>query len=296
MAARVGWVGVGVMGKHMCAHLMKAGHRATVYSRTAAKCAPLVEQGATLAASPREVAEASDVVFTIVSNPSDVESVVLDPQSGVLGGMRPGGTLIDMTTSTPSLAIRIDEAARALDIRSLDAPVSGGDVGAQAGTLSIMCGGERATFDAVQPLLACMGKNIQLMGGAGSGQHTKMCNQVLVCTTMIGVCESMLYAQRAGLDPLAVVGAIGSGAAGSWAINNLGPKVVAADYAPGFMIEHFVKDLGIALSEASAMGLRLPGLELAHRLYASLLEQGHGKDGTQALVLAIQAAAAEASK
>lgn len=289
---RVGWIGVGLMGRHMCAHVMDAGHTATVYSRTAAKCAPLIERGATLAASPREVASASDVVFTVVSRPEDVRSVVLDPDTGVFAGLRQGGILVDMTTSTPSLAVELGTEAARRGFGVLDAPVSGGDVGAKAGTLSIMCGGDPATFAAVRPLLECMGKNVRLMGGAGSGQHTKMCNQILAVNNMIGVCESLLYAQRAKLDVSAVIQAIGAGAAGSWAMNNLGAKVAARDLAPGFMIEHMVKDLGIALEEAEAMGLQLHGLAFAKRCYERLRERGHGRDGTQALVLALEELAA----
>jgi 3-hydroxyisobutyrate dehydrogenase len=337
---RIGFVGIGVMGRHMCGHLMDAGHEVAVFSRTASKCVPLVAKGARLAASPRDAASSADVVFTIVSQPVDVRSVVLDQETGILAGLRAGAVLVDMTTSTPSLAVEIHAEAQRRGVGVLDAPVSGGDVGAKAASLSIMCGGERATFDAVRPLLDVMGKNVRLMGGAGSGQHTKMANQVrmllslrlagfgspgsdavrfavpalvhlhplprprlsdtrcapqiLACNNMIGVCEALLYAQTAGLEDLeGVIDALGSGAAGSWAMNNLGRKVVARDLAPGFMIEHMVKDLRIALAEASAMGLQLPGLELAERLYALLLERGHGKDGTQALVLALEQLAKE---
>ncbi|KAG8470232.1 hypothetical protein KFE25_008653 [Diacronema lutheri] len=254
---RVGWIGVGVMGRHMCAHLIDRGHTATVFSRTAAKCAPLLDKGAMLATSPREVARASDVVFTVVSTPDDVRRVVLDPADGVFAGLREGGVLVDMTTSTPTLAVELGAEAVRRGFGVLDAPVSGGDVGAKAGTLSIMCGGELTTFETVLPLLECMGRNVRLMGGAGSGQHTKMCNQILAASNMVGVCESLLYAHRAGLDVEAVIKAVGAGAAGSWAMNNLGVKVASRDLAPGFMIEHMVKDLRIALREADAMGLQL---------------------------------------
>ncbi|KAJ1616312.1 2-hydroxy-3-oxopropionate reductase [Pavlovales sp. CCMP2436] len=285
---RIGFVGIGVMGKYMCQHLMASGHTATVFSRTAAKCCPLVSKGATFCYTPREVAAASDVVFTMVSQPTDVRDVVFNPETGIFAGLRNGGTFVDMTTSTPSLAVEIAREAETRGFFALDAPVSGGDIGAKAGTLSIMCGGDRATFDAVRPLLDSMGKNVRLMGGAGSGQHTKMCNQILACNNMIGVCESLLYAQKAGLDAEAVIEAIGAGAAGSWAVNNLGKKVAKRDLAPGFMVQHMVKDLRIALEEANAMGLKLPGLELAERMYALLLEHGYGKDGTQALVIALE--------
>ena len=205
--------------------------------------------------------------------------------------MTPGALLVEMTTSTPSLALHVAAWAAAQGVLALDAPVSGGDVGAEAGTLSIMCGGSEPAFVAAQPWLQLMGKNIAHMGGPGAGQHTKMCNQILACSNMIGMAESLVYARRAGLDPEAVIGAIGAGAAGSWAVNNLGPRASKGDLKPGFMIEHMTKDLGIALGESERLGLRLQGLALAHRLYASLLRHGHGRDGTQALVLAIEDAA-----
>lgn len=287
MALRVGWVGVGVMGRHMCGHLMKAGHEATVFSRTAAKCQPLVDKGATMAYSPKEVAEQSDIVFTMVGAPDDVQDVTLG-EFGVLAGLKPGGLVCDMTTSTPGLALQVAAWAAAQGCLAMDAPVSGGDVGAEAGTLSIMCGGSKPAMDLATPLLELMGSRIQYMGGPGAGQHTKMCNQILACSNMVGMCESLVYAQRSGLDPLAVIDAIGAGAAGSWAINNLGARVVQRDFAPGFMIEHMAKDLGIALGEAERLGLELPGLALAERLYAALNARGHGRDGTQALILALE--------
>ncbi|KAL3933128.1 MAG: hypothetical protein SGPRY_000424 [Prymnesium sp.] len=308
---RIGWIGVGVMGRHMASHLLRAGHELCVFSRTPSTCAPLIEQGATLAASPLAAAEGCQAVFTMVGSPRDVEEVNIG-EKGALLGMSAGSLLVDMTTSNPSLAKRIETAASQRGVLSLDAPVSGGDVGAEAATLSIMCGGSEGAMEAARPLLSLLGKSIAHMGGAGAGQHTKtitpvsvatvaspmqlrpprltaVCNQILACSNMIGVTESLLYAHRAGLDPQAVVQAIGAGAAGSWAMNNLGPRVVARDFAPGFMIQHMTKDLGIALAEAEQMGLELPGLALAHKLYASLLEQGHGKDGTQALTLALEA-------
>ena len=287
MAIRVAWVGVGVMGKHMCRHLLDGGHSCSVFSRTASKCDDLVSAGATLCASPKEAAAGADVVFTMVGAPSDVESVTLG-QDGVLASLRPGGVLVDMTTSTPSLAERIAEQARAGGVLALDAPVSGGDVGAKAGSLSIMCGGSEEALTKARPLLQLMGGSISHMGGPGAGQHTKMCNQILACNNMIGMTESLLYAHRAGLDVEGVIKAIGAGAAGSWAVNNLGPRVAARDFKPGFMIEHMAKDLGIACAEAERLGLRLPGLALAQRLYASLLKHGHGRDGTQALLLALE--------
>jgi 3-hydroxyisobutyrate dehydrogenase len=287
---RFGWIGVGVMGRHMAAHLLAAGHEAQVFSRTAAKCQPLVERGARLVGSPQAAAEGCDVVFTMVGTPDDVESVILGPD-GVLAGLKPGALLVDFTTSTPSLALHVAAWSAAQGVMSLDAPVSGGDVGAKAATLSIMCGGSDEAFSAARPWLELLGKNIVHMGGPGAGQHTKMCNQILICSNMIGMTESLVYARRAGLDVEAVIKAIGAGAAGSWAVNNLGPRVARRDFAPGFMIEHMAKDLGIALAESERLGLRLPGLTLARRLYDALLRHGHGKDGTQALVLAIEDAA-----
>lgn len=251
------------------------------------KTAELAARGAVVAATPQEVAANSDVVFTIVGYPSDVRECILGA-TGVLDGLRPGGIVIDMTTSEPSLAQEIYEAAKAKGVGSLDAPVSGGDVGARNAALSIMCGGDKATFDAVMPLFSTMGKNIKLLGGPGAGQHTKMVNQILIANNMIGVCEGLLYAYRAGLSPDEVIAAVGAGAAASFSINVLGPRIVKGDFAPGFYVEHFIKDLGIALAEAKRMKIALPGLSLAHQLYIALEAQGNGKSGTQALFLALE--------
>ena len=286
--SKIAWVGVGVMGRHMVGHLMKAGNEATLFSRTASKCALLVDKGARLAASPREAAEGAEVVFTMVGAPSDVEAVTLGPDGVLAADLAPGAVIVDMTTSTPSLALEIAQRAKVKGVETLDAPVSGGDVGAAAGTLSIMVGGSDAAIALALPLLEVMGKNIRHMGGPGAGQHTKMCNQILACNNMMGMTESLLYAHRAGLDVDGVIAAIGAGAAGSWAINNLGARQAQRDFAPGFMIEHMVKDLGIACTEAEQLGLNLPGLENARRLYAALLQHGHGRDGTQALILALE--------
>eukprot|EP00965_Chrysotila_dentata_P210440 6185881-Pleurochrysis_carterae.AAC.1 len=223
----------------------------------------------------------------MVGTPSDVEKVTTG-QDGVLSGMKPGGLFVDCTTSKPSLAVQLAACAAVQGVLALDAPVSGGDVGARAGTLSFMCGGSEAAMSRARPFLDVMGSKISHMGGPGTGQHTKMCNQILACSNMIGMVESLLYAHTAGLDADAVIGAIGAGAAGSWAMNNLGPRVVRRDFEPGFMIEHMAKDLGMALEEADRMGLNLPGLELAQRLYASLLKHGHGRAGTQSLILALE--------
>ncbi|HHK42981.1 MAG TPA: NAD(P)-dependent oxidoreductase [Planctomycetaceae bacterium] len=283
---RLGWIGTGVMGRSMCGHLMASGFAMTVYNRTKAKAEPLLEQGATWADSPRAVAEQSDVVFAIVGFPSDVRSVFLGTD-GALAGSREGNILVDMTTSEPSLAIEIYDAAKAKGVSSIDAPVSGGDVGAREARLSIMIGGDRDAVESLQPCWDAMGKTVVYQGGPGAGQHTKMVNQTLIATNMIGVCEALLYAYRAGLDLETVMQSVASGAAGSWSLSNLGPRIIAGNFDPGFFVEHFIKDMGIALAEAKAMGISLPGLALAHQLYVALQAQGHGRDGTHALQLAL---------
>ncbi|MEB2284735.1 MAG: oxidoreductase [Polyangiaceae bacterium UTPRO1] len=284
---RVGWIGTGIMGAAMCGHLMAAGHAATVFTRTRSRAEPLLQRGAAWAETPAAVAAAADVVFTMVGYPADVRAVVLGA-TGVLAGARAGTILVDMSTSEPSLAREIDAAARARGVAALDAPVSGGDVGAREARLSIMVGGDADTFARVRPLLALMGKTIVLQGPAGSGQHTKMVNQILVASSMIGVCEGLLYARRAGLDVPTVLASVAGGAAGSWSLANYVPRIERGDLEPGFMIEHFVKDMKIALAESRRMGLTLPGLDLAERLYARLVDAGHGRKGIQALLLALE--------
>jgi len=284
---RIGWIGTGVMGVSMCGHLMAAGHPTTVFNRTRAKANTLLERGAAWADSPRAVAQASDVVFTIVGYPEDVRRVYFEPD-GVLAGLAPGMIAVDMTTTSPSLAVEIDAAARKIGAHALDAPVSGGDVGAKNAALSIMVGGEADVFQAVLPLFERMGRIILHQGAAGSGQHTKMCNQIVIAGSMIGVCESLLYATRAGLDPQAMLTAISKGAAGCWSLDNLAPRILKGDFAPGFMIDHFVKDMGIALEESRRMGLELPGLTLVNSLYVEAAQAGQGRQGTQALFLALQ--------
>jgi 3-hydroxyisobutyrate dehydrogenase len=279
---RIGWIGTGVMGAPMCGHLLAAGHEVHVYSRTPAKAQALLEKGARWCASPAAVAAGSDVVFTMVGFPAEVEAVLLGGD-GVLAAAHPHSVIIDMSTSPPALARRLAAAAAGRGVNALDAPVSGGDVGARDATLAIMVGGEEATFRQVEPLLQLLGKRVTHMGPAGAGQHTKMCNQILIASTMIGVVEALLYAARSGLDPSRVIDVIGSGAAASWAINNLGPRIVARDYQPGFYIKHFIKDLGIALEEARRMGLSLPGLELARQLYDQARDLDLENCGTQAL-------------
>jgi 3-hydroxyisobutyrate dehydrogenase len=283
---RLGWIGTGVMGASMCAHLMKAGFSMTVHTRTRAKAESLIKGGAAWAASPREVAQNADVIFSIVGFPHDVRACLLG-ENGALVGSKAGNILVDMTTSQPSLAIEIAEKAAQKGVSSIDAPVSGGDVGAREARLSIMIGGDH---DAVMSLKACweaMGKTWVLQGGPGAGQHTKMVNQTLIASNMIGVCEALLYAHRAGLDLPTVMESVASGAAGSWSLSNLGPRIIAGNFDPGFFVEHFIKDMGIALDEANRMGLALPGLALAKQLYTSVQSLGMGKRGTHALELAL---------
>ena len=283
---RIGWIGTGVMGAHMVGHLMAAGFPATVSNRSKSKAEPLLAKGAQWAETPKEVAAASDIVFTIVGFPSDVREVMLGEQ-GALAGSKAGNVLVDMTTSEPSLAVEIAEAARGKGVHSVDAPVSGGDVGAKNAKLSIMIGGEADVVEALQPCWQAMGSTIVHQGPAGSGQHTKMVNQILIASNMIGVCESLLYGYKSGLDLPTVLKSVGSGAAGSWSLLNLGPRIMDNNFDPGFFVEHFIKDMGIALSEAKRMGLFLPGLALAHQLYIAVKAQGHGRAGTHALELAL---------
>jgi 3-hydroxyisobutyrate dehydrogenase len=283
---RLGWIGTGVMGSSMCGHLIDAGFSMTVYSRTQSKTEPLIGKGASWANSPRAVAEASDVVFSIVGFPRDVRQVTLG-ENGSLAGSKPGNVLVDMTTSEPSLAIEIAEAAAAKDVTSIDAPVSGGDVGAREARLSIMIGGDATAVEALRPCWDAMGKTIVHQGGPGAGQHTKMVNQTLIASNMIGVCEALLYGYKSGLDLPTVMESIASGAAGSWSLSNLGPRIIDGNFDPGFFVEHFIKDMGIALAEAKRMNIALPGLALAHQMYVALAAQGHARDGTHALQLAL---------
>ena len=284
---RIGWIGTGVMGRWMCQHAMAKGFTATVYNRTREKAQPLVELGAAFAESPRAVAERSDVVFAIVGFPKDVREVFLGP-AGALAGSKPGTVLVDMTTSDPSLAKEIYEAAKAKGVHTLDAPVSGGDVGAKNATLSIMIGGDKDVVAAVTPVFEAMGKTIVHQGGPGAGQHTKMVNQILISSNMIAVCEGLLYGHKAGLDLETVFKSVSVGAAGSKALEILGPRMLQRNFEPGFYVEHFIKDMGIALAEAEKMNLSLPGLALAKQLYEAVRAQGYGRKGTHALLLALE--------
>lgn len=285
-STRLGWIGTGVMGRSMCGHLLAKGFAVTVYNRSKDKAQPLLERGAAWADSPRQVAAQSDVVFAIVGFPQDVREVFLGPD-GALAGSKPGNILVDMTTSEPSLAVEIYQAAKAKGVHAVDAPVSGGDIGAREARLSIMIGGDQEVVEALRPCWEAMGKTIVHQGGPGAGQHTKMTNQIVIATNMIGVCEGLLYAYKAGLNLETVMQSIAPGAAGSWSLSNLGPRIIHNNFDPGFFVEHFVKDMGIALAEAGRMNLSLPGLALAQQLYVALKAQGHGRDGTHALQLAL---------
>ena len=283
---KIGWIGTGVMGNSMAGHLLAAGFAVSVYSRTKAKSEALIGKGAGWAESPKALAEQSDVIFAIVGFPSDVREVMLGA-NGALAGSKPGNVLVDMTTSEPSLAVEIAEAAKGKGVFSVDAPVSGGDIGAKNAALSIMVGGDKEVVDALQPCFAAMGKTIIHQGGPGAGQHTKMVNQILIASNMVGVCEALLYGYKSGLDLETVMKSVSVGAAGSWSLSNLGPRIMANNFDPGFFVEHFIKDMGIALDEAKRMNLALPGLALSNQLYLSLKAQGGGRLGTHALQLAL---------
>lgn len=285
---KIGWIGTGVMGFSMAGHLIDGGHDLYLFNRTKEKADGLLARGARWCDSPFDVASLTDILFTIIGLPSDVEEVYFG-EKGILSSRPACSIVVDMTTTRPGLSRAISRKAVGLGLESLDAPVSGGDIGARDASLAIMAGGKESVFNEVVPIFRLMGKNISYMGGPGAGQHTKMCNQILVAGTMIGVCESLLYAAGLGLDREAVIEVIGKGAASSWSINNLGPRIVRGEYDTGFFVEHFIKDMGIALEEASAAGVSLPGLALVQQLYVAVKAQGHGRSGTQALYLALKA-------
>lgn len=284
---RIGWIGTGVMGVSMCGHLLARGNAVTVFNRTKAKALPLLDKGARWVDSPRAVAEESEVVFTMVGYPQDVRDVYLG-KNGVLEGGHAGQILVDMTTTAPALAGEIYAAAKSKGMMAIDAPVSGGDVGARNGTLSIMVGGDEEAVAKAIPLLQLMGRTIVHQGGPGTGQHAKLCNQIVIAGTMIGVCESLLYGTKAGLNLETMLQSIRGGAAGCWTLETLAPRILKHDFAPGFFVEHFIKDMGLALEEAQRMGLKLPGLELARELYLRTQALGHGRSGTHALMLALE--------
>ena len=279
---RIGFIGLGVMGRSMARHLRNAGHDLTVYNRTRARADEIIELGARWADSPADVARDADVVITMVGYPRDVEEVYFGA-NGVIENAKRNALLIDMTTSTPSLAVRIAEAASARGIDALDAPVSGGDIGAREARLTIMVGGSRDAFDRALPVFQVMGKNINLMGGPGAGQHTKMCNQIAIASGMLGVCEALAYAKGAGIDQTEMINTISTGAAASWSLSNYGPRIIKGDFAPGFYVKHFIKDMEIALQSADEMGLDARGLRLALEMYKKLAASGGGDYGTQAL-------------
>jgi 3-hydroxyisobutyrate dehydrogenase len=278
----IGFIGLGVMGKSMARNLLKAGYPLLVYTRTKEKANDLIEEGAVWKESVAQLAKEADVVITMVGYPKDVEEVYFG-EEGILANVKEGTYVIDMTTSTPSLAEKIYQAAKERNVYALDAPVSGGDIGAKEGKLTIMVGGDEEVFSACKPILERLGTNIVLQGKAGAGQHTKMCNQIAIASNMIGVCEALAYAKRSGLDPLKVLESISQGAAGSWSLSNLGPRMLSGDFKPGFYVKHFIKDMKIALEEAEKMNLQLPGLALAKSMYEELAKAGEDNSGTQAL-------------
>ena len=281
--ARIGWIGTGVMGSAMAGHLLAAGYPLTVHSRTKSKCQPLLDGGAEWAASPAEVGEASDIVFSIVGYPRDVEEVTIGGH-GCLAGLSEGGIICDMTTSSPALARRIAEEAAGRGRTALDAPVTGGDIGAREARLSIFVGGERAAYEKILPCLEVMGKKILHCGEAGAGQSAKLANQVAIAGVMFSVCESLLFAQEAGIDVAKWRDLVGSGAAGSAAMNTLGVRLLGLDYEPGFFVDHFIKDLGLCLEECRRLCLVLPGSELAVELDRTVQARGEGGKGTQILI------------
>jgi 3-hydroxyisobutyrate dehydrogenase len=286
-ATRIGWIGTGVMGSSMCSHVLQAGYRVTLHSRTKDKAKLLLDLGAKWAENPRAVAAESDMLFTMVGFPQDVRTVYFG-ETGILAGAPPGTVLVDMTTTDPALSREIAERATAMGLSAIDAPVSGGDVGARNATLSIMVGGDRKAVQAVMPVFELLGNKIVHQGGPGTGQQAKLCNQIVIAGTMVGVCESLLYGSKAGLDLKRMLDSIRGGAAACWTLDHLAPRILQRNFEPGFFVEHFVKDMGLALEESKRMGLVLPGLTLVHQLYQTVQTLGHGRSGTHALILALE--------
>lgn len=282
-AKKIGFIGTGVMGASIVKHLLQVGHEVTVYTRTKSKAEALVALGAKWANTPALATKEQQIVFTMVGYPKDVEEVY-NGKDGIFSAANEGTIVVDMTTSEPTLAQKLYEQANAIGVSSLDAPVSGGDIGAQNGTLSLMVGGDLEVFEKMKPIFEVFGENIVYQGAAGAGQHTKMCNQIVIASGMVGVCESMAYGLKAGLTMDEVLRSITAGAAGSWSLSNLAPRMLKGDLAPGFYIKHIIKDMKIALDEAERMNLQLPGLALAKSMYDQLLEEGYGENGTQALI------------
>ncbi|WP_399628408.1 NAD(P)-dependent oxidoreductase [Sporosarcina sp. SG10008] len=279
---KIAFLGTGVMGVSVVNHLLDSNYEVAIYTRTKEKARTLIDAGAVWMDTVAAAVKDAELVFTMLGYPGDVEEVYFG-EGGIFSTGKAGQILIDMTTSSPALAIRIANAGAKLQMATIDAPVSGGDIGAKNGTLSIMCGGEEEVFNAITPVLAVFGKQIVYQGLAGSGQHAKMCNQIAIATNMIGVCEALVYAEKAGLDPETVLKSISTGAAGSWSLSNLAPRMLDGDFEPGFYVKHFMKDINIALAEAEAMNLSLPGLQLASEMYKKLVEKGFGDQGTQVL-------------
>ncbi|MEC2057571.1 NAD(P)-dependent oxidoreductase [Peribacillus psychrosaccharolyticus] len=279
----IGFIGTGVMGNSMSRHILDAGFQLIVYTRSKEKAQDLLENGAKWAVSPEELAQQADVIISMVGYPKDVEEIYLG-EKGILKDTGRTKYVIDMTTSTPSLAVKIYEKALDAGVKALDAPVSGGDIGARERKLTIMAGGSKDDFEDIRSILEIFGTNIIYQGEAGAGQHTKMCNQIAIASNMIGVAEAVVYAKKAGLDPERVLQSISAGAAGSWSLSNLAPRMIKGDFAPGFYIKHFIKDMGIALEEAEKMQMDVPGLKLAKSLYEELAEAGEESSGTQAIL------------
>ncbi|MER2115405.1 MAG: NAD(P)-dependent oxidoreductase [Solibacillus isronensis] len=280
---KIGFIGTGVMGASIVMHLLNAGHDVTIYTRTKSKAADLIAAGAKWVETPAQASIEQDIIFTMVGYPKDVEEVYIG-ENGIFSAAKQGAIVIDMTTSEPTLAKKLYHEASERGLHSLDAPVSGGDIGAKNGTLSLMVGGDKDVFEKMQPIFELFGQNIIYQGVAGSGQHTKMCNQIAIASGMIGVCESMAYGLKAGLTMDEVLHSITAGAAGSWSLSNLAPRMLKGNLEPGFYIKHIIKDMKIALDEAERMNLQLPGLSLAKSMYDQLLEEGYGDNGTQALI------------
>jgi len=284
---KIGFIGLGIMGKPMCLNLIKAGFSVTAYNRTSSKVQAIVDAGGQAADSPADVAQKSDIIITIVSDSPDVEEVILGG-NGVIKGIKPGSVVIDMSTISPTVTQRIAEKLAEKDVEMLDAPVSGGDTGAIAGTLAIMVGGKKEVFERCKPVFEAMGKSITHVGGNGMGQTVKLCNQILVSVTNMAVCEAIRFAEKSGVDPDIMIEATKNGAAGSWQLSNLGPKMVARDFAPGFMIDLQQKDLRLALEAAREMEVPLPALSLVHQLFTGCQAVGEGKEGTQALIKSLR--------
>lgn len=283
---KLGWVGLGVMGEPMCQHLLAAGYPVSVFTRTREKASRVLGNGAQWCDAPTHIADQCDVIFTMVGSEQEVRAIYFS-NNGLFASDITDKTFIDMGTTAPSLTLEIMRYASEKGAHAVDAPVSGGDIGARNASLSIMAGGDDETLSRVSGLFDHLGR-MQVMGESGSGQHTKMCNQIVVAGTIIGVCESLVYAKQAGLDCEALVAVISQGAAGCWSLDNLAPRINKQDFSPGFMVDHFIKDLGIALNEAQAMKLNLPGLSLAMSLYEKVNEMGFGENGTQALLFALE--------